>query len=414
MRGPSLAALRHRDFALYAGANFLWTIGLQIQATALAWHMYEITHDAFKLGLVGLMEFLPAALLALPAGHLADRVDRRRIILVGAGGELAAAAVLFALSATDRLSVLGILALALAFGIARAIATPAARALMPNLMPKEDFASAVAWSSTSWQVATIAGPGISGLLYALAPPVAYGGATLAFAAALTATFCMRGRPVTPAPRTAADGSSTEGDLAALLAGLVLIVRNRLLLGAISLDLFAVLFAGATALIPVFAQDILQVGPFAGLALLSAQGIGAVVTALVLTQRPLQRHVGRRLFVAVGVFGLAAIGFGLSQLYWLSFAVLLVLGAADMVSVYVRGTLVPLATPDALRGRVVAVESVFIGASNELGRFVAGSGAALLGPVSAVLVGGSLTLAVTFVWSRLFPPLRRVDRFTDLA
>ena len=164
MRGPSLAALRHRDFALYAGANFLWTIGLQIQATALAWHMYEITHDAFKLGLVGLMEFLPAALLALPAGHLADRVDRRRIILVGAGGELAAAAVLFALSATGRLSVLGILMLALAFGIARAIATPAARALMPNLMPKEDFASAVAWSSTSWQVATIAGPGICGLL----------------------------------------------------------------------------------------------------------------------------------------------------------------------------------------------------------------------------------------------------------
>jgi len=414
MPALSLAALRHRDFALYAGANFLWTIGLQIQATALAWHMYEITHDAFKLGLVGLMEFLPAALLALPAGHLADRIDRRRIILVGAGGELAAAAVLFALSATDRLSVLSILALALAFGIARAIATPAARALMPNLMPKEDFASAVAWSSTSWQVATIAGPGISGLLYALAPPVAYGGATLAFAAALTAAFCMRGRPVRPAPPAAADGSSTEGDLAALLAGLVLIFRNRLLLGAISLDLFAVLFAGATALIPVFAQDILRVGPFAGLALLSAQGIGAVVTALVLTQRPLQRHVGRRLFIAVGVFGLAAIAFGLSQLYWLSFAVLLVLGAADMVSVYVRGTLVPLATPDALRGRVVAVESVFIGASNELGRFVAGSGAALLGPVSAVLVGGSLTLAVTFVWSRLFPPLRRVDRFTDLT
>ncbi len=407
--GPSLADLRHRDFALYAGANFLWTIGLQIQATALAWQMYEITHDAFKLGLVGLMEFLPAALLALPAGHLADRVDRRRVILVGAGGELAAAAVLFALSANGRLSVFGILALALAFGVARAIATPAARALMPNLMPKEDFASAVAWSSTSWQVATIAGPGVSGLLYALAPPVAYGGATLAFAAAITAAFRMRGRAVSAAPPS----SGTEGDLAALLAGLVLIFRNRLLLGAISLDLFAVLFAGATALIPVFAQDILRVGPFAGLALLSAQGIGAVVTALVLTQRPLTRHVGRRLFVAVGVFGLAAIAFGLSHVYWLSFATLLVLGAADMVSVYARGTLVPLATPDALRGRVVAVESVFIGASNELGRFVAGSGAALLGPVSAVLLGGSLTLAVTFAWSRLFPPLRRVDRFADL-
>ncbi|HUL09408.1 MAG TPA: MFS transporter [Candidatus Acidoferrum sp.] len=414
MPALSLAALRHRDFALYAGANFLWTIGLQIQATALAWHMYEITHDAFKLGLVGLMEFLPAALLALPAGHLADRIDRRRLILVGAGGELAAGALLFALSATGRLSVLGILALALTFGVARAIATPAARALMPNLMPKEHFASAVAWSSTSWQVATIAGPGISGLLYAIGPSVAYGGAAIAFAAALVAIVRMRGRAVAAASASPAAKADTGGDLAALLAGLVLIVRNRLLLGAISLDLFAVLFSGASALIPVFAQDILRVGPFAGLALLSAQGIGAVVTALVLTQRPLARHVGRRLFIAVGVFGVAAIGFGLSHTYALSFAVLLVLGAADMVSVYVRGTLVPLATPDVLRGRVVAVESVFIGASNELGRFVAGSGAALLGPITAVLLGGSLTLAVTFTWSRLFPSLRRVDRFTDLA
>jgi len=414
MPALSLAALRHRDFALYAGANFLWTIGLQIQATALAWHMYEITHDAFKLGLVGLMEFLPAALLALPAGHLADRVDRRRLIVIGAGGELAAAVLLFALSATDRLSVLGILALALTFGVARAIATPAARALMPNLMPKDDFASAIAWSSTSWQVATIAGPGLSGLLYAVDPSVAYGGAAVAFAAALAAIVRMRGRAVAAASTSAAAKADTGSDLAALLAGLVLIVRNRLLLGAISLDLFAVLFSGASALIPVFAQDILRVGPFAGLALLSAQGIGAVVTALVLTQRPLARHVGRRLFIAVGVFGLAAIGFGLSHSYALSFAVLLVLGAADMVSVYVRGTLVPLATPDVLRGRVVAVESVFIGASNELGRFVAGSGAALLGPITAVLLGGSLTLAVTFTWLRLFPSLRRVDRFTDLA
>jgi MFS family permease len=410
--GIDFAPLRHRDFALYAGANFLWTIGLQIQATALGWQMYEITHDAFKFGLVGLMEFLPAAVLALPAGHLADRLDRRRVILVGAGGELAAAAVLVTLAATDRLSVLAILALALAFGVARAIATPAARALMPSLMPKEEFAGAIAWSSTSWQVATIAGPGISGLLYAASPAVAYGGATLAFAAAIAAAVRMRGRAVTVAPSSSTGGA--EGDLAALLAGLVLIVRNRLLLGAISLDLFAVLFSGATALVPVFAQDILQVGPFAGLALLSAQGIGAVITALVLTQRPLQRHVGRRLFVAVGVFGVAAIVFGLSSYYWLSFAALLVLGAADMLSVYVRGTLVPLATPDALRGRVVAVESVFIGASNEFGRFVAGSAAALLGPVTAVLAGGSLTLLVTAAWSRLFPVLRRVDRFTDLG
>jgi MFS family permease len=409
MRGPSLAALRHRDFSLYIGANFLWTIALQIQATALAWQIYEITHDPFQLGLVGLMEFLPAALMALPSGHLADRVDRRHLILIGAGAELAAALVLLSLAATDRLTVAAILALALAFGIARAIATPASRALMPNLMPKEDFASAVAWSSTSWQVATIAGPGLGGLLYSVAPPVAYAGATLAFAAAVLCAFLMRGRPVAKVEKT-----GKEGDLAAILAGLALICRNRLLLGAISLDLFAVLFSGATALIPVFAQDILHVGADAGGLLRSAQGFGAVVTALVLTQFPLQRRVGWRLFMAVGLFGVAAICFGLSRHYWLSFAVLLVLGAADMVSVYIRGTLVPLATPDALRGRVVAVEAVFFGASIELGMFVAGSGAALLGAVSAVLVGGSLTLVVTLVWSTLFPALREVDRFTELA
>lgn len=404
MKGPSFAAFRHRDFAFYASANFLWTIALQIQATALAWQIYEITRDPLQLGLVGLMEFLPAALLALPAGHLADRVDRRRLILIGVGAELAAAATLLSLALADSITEAHILALAFAFGVARAIATPAARALMPNLMPREHFASAVAWSSTSWQVATIAGPGIGGLLYAFGPSIAYGGATLGFAGGALLAFLMRGRPVA-APKV------EESDLTAILAGLKLIFRNRILLGTVSLDLFAVLFSGATALIPVFAQDILHVGSDAGGLLRSAQGLGATATALFLTQFPLQRHVGRRLFIAVGVFGLAAIAFGLSRDYWLSFAALLVLGAADMVSVFIRGTLVPLATPDELRGRVTAVESVFIGASNELGMFVAGSGGALLGPVAAVLVGGSLTLLVTASWAAMFPKLRRVDRFT---
>lgn len=408
MKGPSFAAFRHRDFTLYASANFLWTIALQIQATALAWQIYEITHDPLQLGLVGLMEFLPAALLALPAGHLADRIDRRRLILIGVGAELVAACVLLSLALTGHIVESAILALAFAFGVARAIATPAARALMPNLMPREDFAGAVAWSSTSWQVATIAGPGLGGLLYAFGPSVAYGGATLGFAGGALLAFLMRGRAVTPA-KTETD----ESDLSAILAGLKLIFRNRILLGTVSLDLFAVLFSGATALIPVFAQDILHVGSDAGGLLRSAQGLGATVMALFLTQFPLQRHVGRRLFIAVGVFGLAAIAFGLSRNYWLSFAILLVLGGADMVSVFIRGTLVPLATPDELRGRVTAVESVFIGASNELGMFVAGSGGALLGPVAAVLLGGSLTLAVTASWALLFPKVRRIDRFTEL-
>jgi MFS family permease len=404
---PGLAALRQRDFALYAGANFLATIALQVQATALAWQIYEITHDPLQLGFVGLMEFLPAALLALPAGHIADRMDRRRLILTGAVAELCAALVLLSLAATGHVTEIAILALAFCFGVARAIATPAARALMPNLMPKEHFASAVAWSSTSWQVATIAGPGVGGLLYAIAPPVAYGGAAIGFAGAVVLAFLMRGRPVAAPTRKGSD-------LVAVLAGLALIFRSRLLLGTISLDLFAVLFSGATALIPVFAQDILHVGADAGGLLRSAQGFGATVTALVLTQLPLQRHVGRRLFFAVGLFGLAAIAFGLSRDYWLSFGALLVLGAADMVSVYIRGTLLPLATPDEVRGRVTAVESVFIGASNELGMFVAGTGGALLGPVAAVLAGGSMTLVVTLSWAGLFPVLRRLDRFTDLG
>jgi hypothetical protein len=222
------------------------------------------------------------------------------------------------------------------------------------------------------------------------------------AGALVASFLMRGRKVERRPEESAD-------LASAIAGLVLIFRNKLLLGAISLDLFAVIFSGAIALLPVFAKDVLMVGPD-GLGLLrAANGIGAGCMALFLTQFPLNRHVGRRLFAAVGLFGLAVIGFGLAREFWLSFAILVVLGAADMVSVYIRGTLVPLATPDALRGRVVAVETVFIGASNELGAFVTGSAAALIGAVPAVLAGGALTLAVTVTWSRLFPSLRDVDR-----
>jgi MFS family permease len=412
--GPDVAALRHRDFALYVSANFLTTIALQIQATALAFQIYAITDDMFQLGLVGLAEFLPAALLALPAGHLADRIDRRLLILIGVTAELFAALVLVFLASTDRISEVAILALALCFGIARAIATPAARALMPNLVPKEHLPSAVAWSSTSWQVATIAGPGVGGLLYSgfngwlypESPAMAYGGTALGFAGAVLLFFLMHGRSVAAVTRKGSD-------FLAMLAGLVLIFRHRLLLSTISLDLFAVLFSGATALIPVFAQDILHVDAGGAGLLRSAQGVGATVTALLLTQFPLQRHVGRRLFMAVGLFGIAAIVFGLSRDFWLSVAAMLVLGAADMVSVFIRATLVPLATPDELRGRVTAVESVFIGASNELGAFVAGAGGALLGAVPAVLVGGSMTLLITLSWAGLFPNLRRLDRFADL-
>jgi len=409
MAGLSLAALRHRDFAYYVTSSFLWTIAMQVQATALAWLVYDVTGSTLKLGMVYFVEFLPTVLLALPSGHWADRYDRRRIILLGVAFELAAAVALVLFSVLEMISVAAILAIAFIFGLARAVANPAARAIMPSLLPKDDLPGGVAWSSATWQTAVVIGPGLGGLLYALGPGYAFGTTAALLIAALAATVMMRGRTIEPS----AHSGSSGGDLAALLAGLTLIHRNKLLLGAISLDLFAVLFSGATALIPVFAKDILHVNSDWGGLLRTFQAVGGVASAAVLTQLPLRRMVGRRLFVAVGIFGVAAIVFGVSQSYWLSAFAVFIMGAADMVSVYVRGTLVPLATPDALRGRVIAVEAVFISGSNELGGTVAGGAAALLGPVAAVVAGGGLTLAVTLLWIRMFPVLRNVDRFEDV-
>jgi len=400
-----LAALRNRDFSRYLTSSFLATVALAMQGVALGWQIYDLTGSPFQLGLVGLMEFLPAFCLALVTGHIADRFDRRLIMVVGLTAELVAAVTLVGMILLDQVSVAGILGVAFAFGVVRAVSTPAQRAMMPNLVPKTEFPSAVAWSSFSWQVATIGGPAVGGLLYVLGPAVVYSATALALLASAVAIGGISPQP----PKFAMERPS----LVSLLAGMMLIFRHKLLLGAISLDLFAVLFSGAVALLPVYAKDILHTGA-EGLGILrSAPGLGAVATSIVLTQWPLKRHVGRRLFFAVGIFGLAVIAFGLSRDYVLSYLALVVLGMADNVSVYVRGSIVPLATPDGLRGRVVAVESVFIGASNELGAFVAGSGAALLGPVAAVVLGGSLTLGVAMLWSAIFPSLRRVDRMESI-
>jgi MFS family permease len=402
-----LAVLRERDFARYLAASFLATMGLAMQSVALGWQIYNLTGSPFQLGLVGLAEFLPAFCLALLTGHIADRFDRRLVMALGLAAEAVAAFALVAMALLDRVSVAGILTVAFAFGVVRAVATPAQRAMMPNLVPASEFPSAVAWSSFAWQVATIGGPALGGLLYILGPAVAYGATVLALLAAAIAIAGI-------GPQRSTGGAAGEWpSLVSLLAGVSLIFRRKLLLGAISLDLFAVLFSGAVQLLPVYAKDILHVGSDGLGVLRSAPGLGAVVTAVLLTQWPLKRHVGRRLFLAVGVFGLAVIAFGLSRDAAISYLALMVLGAADNVSVYVRGSLVPLATPDRLRGRVVAVEAVFIGASNELGAFVAGTGAALLGPVLAVLVGGGLTLGVAVLWSAMFPALRRVDRMESV-
>lgn len=406
MRRSAFAVLGKSDFALYVAAVFLATAAQQMQAVALGWQVYALTGDPFDLGLVGLAEFVPAAGLALVTGPLADRFDRRRMAILGLAGELAAALFLVVITLSGRASVPAILAAALIFGAGRAVVWPATRALMANLLPAEALASGVAWNSAAWQVASIGGPALGGLLYVLGASVPYLATALALVGALAATAAL----VAP-PR---DGRPERMDFAAAFAGLSLIFRHRLLLGVISLDLFAVLFSGAAALLPVFAKDVLLIGP-AGLGLLrSAPAVGAVATALALTHWPLAGSAGKGLFAAVGMFGAAVVLFGLSRDVALSMAALLVMGAADMVSVYVRGTLVPLATPDRLRGRVLAVESVFIGASNELGAFVAGSAAALLGPVVAVVGGGGMTLLVTLLWYRLFPSLAAVDRMEDLA
>lgn len=397
-------AFRHRDFALYCSARFLSALAIQIQNVALGWLVYELTGDPLALGLIGLAAFLPAICLALVTGHVADRFDRRSILLVCYGLCTAAAAGLLLHAASGDERVWPIYALTLVFGTARAFANPAGQALVPNLVPPEHFQNAVAWNSSVWQTATIAGPALGGILYAFGEDgeVAFGAATACFVFTVLLILAMRHRRARNSPREPASWAS-------LVAGIVFIRSRPAIFGAISLDLFAVLLGGATALLPIYASDILQVGP-TGLGLLrSMPALGAVLMALWLAYRPLRRHSGRRMFQAVAVFGLATIGFGLSTSLWLSLLCLFMLGAADMISVFVRQTLVQIDTPDAMRGRVAAVNAVFIGASNELGEFESGLLAALVGTVPAVVLGGMGTLAVAGLWARWFPELRDRDR-----
>ena len=402
------AVFRHRDFRLFCGARFLSGLALQSQNVAMGWFVYDLTGSALALGLVGLAAFAPAVLCALITGHVADTYDRR---LVGglAFATMAAAAVgllLYARAAAGGhgLPIWPVYALVVVTGTARAFGNPATQALLPTLVPREVFGSALAWNSSIWQTASITGPAVGGFLYALGPTVVFVVAACAFALAAALLVAIRHRPPT--------GARAPVSWGALVAGLAYIRSQPVIFGAISLDLVAVLLGGATALLPIFAQDVLGTGPW-GLGLLrSAPAAGGVLTALVLANRPLQRHVGRRMLIAVGIFGLATVGFGLSRSLPLSMACLFVLGCADMISVFVRQTLVQGETPDAMRGRVAAVNTVFIGASNELGEFESGTLAALVGAVPAVVFGGLATLAVALLWSRLFPALRDRDRLID--
>lgn len=397
--------LRNGDFARYVTARFLGSLAVQMQTVAVGWQVYEVTRRPLDLGLIGLSQFLPFVLLILPAGHYADTRDRR-FILVGCYALMLLCALgllLFSWQGLDSaLPVFGVMTL---FGVARAFAMPASQALLPNLVPRDQFGAAVAFNSSLWQVTTIVGPALGGLLYLAGATVVYVTVAVLLGVSVLMLATLRRGAEVRAPAATLDRHQ-------LLEGLRFVRRRRPVLGAISLDLFAVIFGGATALLPVYAADVLHVGP-SGLGWLrAAPGIGAALTGVVLGALPVTRHVGRWMFGGVAVFGAATLVFGVSTSLWLSMAALTVLGAGDMVSVYIRHLLVQLETPDAIRGRVSAVNSVFIGASNELGEFESGVAAAWFGVVPAVLIGGAASLVVAAVWTRLFPELWRMDRFPD--
>ena len=381
-------------------------LGAQMVAVAIGWQVYEIDRNPFHLGLVGLAEFLPLPLLALPAGHLADRLPRR-LVFVGELALLMVVAVLLVVVTLAGASTLWpFLGLATVLGVASAIGSPASRALPPTLVPTEILAAALALRSTSVQGAVVVGPAIGGVLFAVRAELVYGASVLLFAAALVCVLALREPRV---PRLRGD----EAGLESVLQGIAFIRRTPVLLGAISLDLVAVLLGGAVALLPLFARDVLHVGP-EGLGLLrSAPAVGALVAGILLTRRPLRKRVGRRLLVVVGVFGASMLVFGLSRSFALSLFALAVSGFADMISMNIRSTIVAMATPEELLGRVNAVEMVFISASNELGAFESGAAAALIGAVPAVVIGGALTVVAALAWPLLFRELDHVDRFETL-
>ena len=405
------AAFHHRDFCFFQLMRFTGTLGQQMQSVAIGWQVYNITGRAIDLGYVGLVQFLPALSLALVTGHVADLFDRRLILIAQNLILLACAAALYWLTRSQMTASYGvypIYAVLLVLGTARAFAAPAAQALLPSLVPKADFSNAVAWSSTTWQVATILGPALGGFIFGCKD-----GAALVYSAfgalvgmALICNLLIRRLSFVPKR----DDSGTRWQR--LLAGVHYVRAHQILFGAISLDLFAVLLGGAVALLPVYARDILHVGPL-GLGILrSAPSVGASVMAIFLAFRPLKRRAGKSMLAGVFVFGLATCVFGLSTNFYLSLSMLIIIGAADLISVYVRQTLVQLRTPESMRGRVSAVNQVFIGASNELGEFESGMTANWWGAIPATIIGGLGTLIVVALWAWKFPKLRDADELNS--
>ncbi|WP_377297360.1 MFS transporter [Rhizobium sp. SGZ-381] len=395
------AAFRHSSYVRFFFCRFLAAFATQIVSVSVGWQMYDVTGNALYLGLIGLFQFLPSLLLILVTGSVADRYNRRAIVAVCLMlAALCTAALLF-LTVTHSFSPWPVFGILIVFGIERAFMGPAVQSLAPNLVPEKDLPNAIAWNSSSWQTASILGPVAGGLLYGASAVAAY---SVALAFMLGAAVLIVSIPK-PSQRTA---TSKAVSWTTILAGFRFISSEKVVLGAISLDLFAVLLGGAVALMPVFARDVLELGPW-GLGLLrSAPGIGAIVVAVLLAAYPIRKHAGLAMFGGVALFGVATVIFGLSQTVWLSIAALMLMGASDMISVYVRESLIMLWTPDEVRGRVNAVNMVFVGASNELGEFRAGTMAHVVGAVPAVVIGGFGTLAVSIIWALGFPKLRKID------
>ncbi|MGH6888242.1 MAG: MFS transporter [Rhizomicrobium sp.] len=408
METPTSEIYRRRDFPLFLVCRLLTTLAMQVQSVAIGWHIYEITRDPFSLGLVGLCQFVPMFALTLPAGELADRRDPRRIYALCLAAEAICGALFLAIGLAHGRHLALWYVVLIAFGAARGVAGPSSQSLVPFLVPPERLPRAIAWSSSTFQAAVIAGPALGGVLYAIGAGAAFGTSGISFLIAAAVVAGLAGR------RRSNTGSPQDSFLRRIADGIAFVRARPVILGAISLDLFAVLLGGATALLPVFARDILHVGPIGLGVLRSAPAAGATLMALVLGRRPLARHAGARMFVAVAIFGVGTIVFGLSRNLYVTLATLAVLGASDMVSVYIRHALVQFATPDAMRGRVSAVNVLFISASNELGEFESGVTAAWFGTVAAVVIGGAGTLLVAALWMRLFPQLAKTDKLSDVT
>ena len=403
------ALLKERDYLAFWASRWTGSFAAQIQSVAMGWQMYglaratgrSVEESAFLVGMLGLAAFVPVFLLALTAGETADRHDRKKVLLACFTGEILTVLLLALASWRGFASVTLLLFVGAAFGTARAFFAPANTALGPMLVPRALLPRAIAWNSLAWQTASVAGPAVGGVLVAISPTHAYSATFGLYLISMLSVWVIR-KSTQPQVQP---GSRWQ----LMKEGLSYVWRQKIVFGAISLDLFAVLLGGATALLPVFARDVLHVGAEGFGILRASPAIGATLVGLTLAARPIRHKAGVFMFAGVAVFGLATCVFALSRSLWVSVAALAVLGGADMLSVYVRQTLVQLVTPDAMRGRVAAVSSVFIGASNELGEFESGVVARFLGPVNAAIFGGVGALIVTGVWAKLFPALRKADR-----